>query len=156
MKPSAIISDLREAPFYRGQILRCREYDGRLPEVMDIADFFEREPRLRDGSLGHILRTLGYDAMYASLGAGLARPFPSNHSSGDDAGLVAPWCDAREHFWQLVCLAEALDEGNLCLVVCSNDDRVEIAHRRLPQTVQKAEINYAINVARLQNASDYS
>jgi hypothetical protein len=157
MDPVGLLEDLRAAPFYKGQILRTRLCEGRPFSSLPLSDLLERVPRLKPGSLGRILESLGMEEVYSYLAAGLNRAFPPEKpGTFDDVVLVARRSAFREVLWQLICLVEALDEGRLCMVLASNADRVQCAVHSLLSTVAKADISYAISVEAISQESDFA
>ncbi len=150
------LKDLRAAPYYRGQILRSRLHEGLAPSSMPLSDLTDRVPRMKAGSIKRILSVLGMEDVYSFIIGGLDRAFPADDIGAfGDSILVAGRSTSREILWQLIALTEALDEGRLSLVLCSNPHRSQCAKQTLDSTIEKADISYALSVAHLETEDDF-
>jgi len=156
MDPESLLSALRSQPFYKGQILRVRHTVGQPPQSCSLDDFFERVPRLASGSLRTLFAALGLEDVYATLLAGFRRAFPEGSNEPNDVVLIESRSGTRDLFWQLACMVGALDEGQLGLVLCPNTTRLKAAATRIQQTINRADIEYALPIAAVNELSDFS
>lgn len=156
MSTTSLLESLRSQDFYGGQILRVRMLEAKPAEVCSLRLLFERVPRLQAGSLPRILSVLGFEEVYASHLGGLKRAFPEEPGETEDTVLMAPVSDVRELFWQLVCFAEALDDGRGCLVLCPDEQAAKCAHGALESAVERADIRYALEFATITEGKDLS
>lgn len=151
-----LLCELRQQPFYRGQILRVRDLPGKPATGFALSSLYERLPQLRNGILERLFTVLGLDDLYANIVGGLERAFPATDRHGRDAVIVAAPSAARELFWQMTCFAEALDQGRLCVVLCRDADHLRGVRATLAATIRKADIEYAVTVAAVNETQDLS
>jgi hypothetical protein len=153
----SMVDELRQQPFYRGQILSVQNVAGRLADSVSSVELF------KPGELGHmqgssmpkLLKTLGMEEIYTGLKGGWRIAFPSTGVYSDDVILKAPKGLYRETFWQIITLVEALDFGRCSLVVCRNANQAEAVHSQLSAIIKSADISYAVNAAKLLRSEDY-
>ena len=155
MESGGLAQLLRQEPFYMGQILRVRRFQGTDAEICPIGLLLKNIPRLEGGSLSIILGTLGYTNPYASFLGALGQAFPLKPGEPEDAILVSPYSPVREEFWQLVCILEALDEARRCLVLCPDEARAKLATRRLRSILRRADIEYALQLVEITTRASF-
>lgn len=145
MEISALLQDLRNREWYKGQILKTIEEPGTMPNAMSLDIFKEKNKHLANTSMTRLMETLSLDYIPLNLMSGLERAFPPDGQFGDSI-LASRKSAYRELLWQIVCLSEALDRGRMSIVLCSNARRNQYCAKLLRETISYADIEYAIEV----------
>jgi hypothetical protein len=160
MNVDDLLNNLRQQPFYRGQILRVRNYDGHPAQTAPLPILLERVPRLDGGSVASILSVLGLHDVHAELIAALSRSFPTpdreKRDPREDCVLISPFSYVRELLWQLVAILDALDEGRVALIVTPTLAKARAAHQCIEEVLRAADVGYAVDVAGLTAEADFS
>jgi hypothetical protein len=155
MDPAAFLGQLRQQPFYFGQILRVRSIPPIAGSFCGVEQLPQEAKGLSGGSLPGLLSAAGHSSVSASLLGGLRQAFPAKEGRKgaggvagirDDSVLEAAYSFERELFWQLVCFVEALDLGAGCLVVCPGPAEAVAAGRALDALIDRTGIRYALRV----------
>ena len=152
-----LLQSLRDQSFYKGQVLRVRDYSGQDAKALALPDALERASALQGGVLSRILPVSGIYELYASTVAALVRAYSQEDDGAHrDAILISPYSAGRELFWQLVCLSDALDFSRMALVLCRDDQQMDNVRAVFDRTLKRADIQYALTVASISVASDFS
>lgn len=154
MKANGQIDDLRTQPFYRGQIGAIRQLAASSPETIPLDVLAKQIGRDGSAHFSAFMSLLGFDPA-PSLMAGCLRQAFSGDRRLADLVLLSPRNPTRLAAWKLIALLEALDFGRASLVIASNESRAKALADQIRETVDTADIAYALPVATISCESDW-
>lgn len=155
MNSEELLASLRAQAFYRGQIIRVEEIEGRRAETIGAEEACAELKHLP--SLPSLLEVLGLPTVYRSLLAGWRRAFPQSEKEEErDVVLAGAPGRGRSLFIELSVILEAIDEGGLSLVLCPGTPERDRFAARLRETISRLDIGYALSVVVPASARDFA
>jgi hypothetical protein len=155
MNAEELLASLRAQAFYRGQIIRVEEIEGRRAEVIGAEEACAELKHLP--SLPSLLEVLGLPTVYRSLLAGWRRAFPQSEKEDErDVVLCGAPGRGRSLFIELSVILEAIDEAGLSLVLCPGTPERDRFAARLKETISRLDIAYALSVAVPSSPRDFA